>query len=80
VLRQKLVGALVIENGVAAAQFQQKPLDTRFEGFGISGEERRRTFLRELNPRVVANSSNINVILKYVLSDCTQNLCSFTLA
>jgi len=80
VLRQKLVCALVIENGVAAAQFQQKLLYTRFEGFGASGEERRRAFLHELNPRVVANSSNINVILKYLLSDCAENLCSFTLA
>jgi hypothetical protein len=37
-LWQKSVCALVIENGMAAAEFQEKLLHTRFEGFGFSGE------------------------------------------
>jgi hypothetical protein len=80
VLWQKSVCALVIENGVAAAEFQEKLLYTGFEGFGVPGEERGRTFLHELKPRVVAHSSNINVVLQYVLSDRTENVCSFALA
>ena len=58
----------------------EKLLHARFEGFCISGEERRRPFLHELEPFVVAHSSNVDVMLEYLLSDRTENLCSFTLA
>jgi hypothetical protein len=79
VLWQKSVRAFVIENGVAAAEFHEKLMYTSFEGFGVSGEERGRPFLHKLKPRVVAHTSNINVIFKYVLSDRTENFCSFAL-
>src|ERR1017187_9370450 len=80
VLRQESVRAFVIKNGVATSELLENLLHTRFKSFGVSGEERWRPFLNELEPGVVAHASNVDVMLQNLLLDCAKNVGSFAVA
>jgi len=76
VLGQKQAGSLVVEDGMATAEFRQGFAHTTFEFLDVHVEQGRRSLVKPLGPLVVVHPSHIEVLLEDPLLDRSQNLAA----
>jgi len=73
VLRQKAVGPLMVEDGVAAGKFRQCLADPILELLDAYTEQGRRSLVKPPGPLAVVHASHIEVLLENALLDRSQD-------